>query len=96
MFADEYPAAVVVDIATDPNGSVLEVATGDPSRIYVVVKVDGSLRVAVGSVYSFYQFPWPMNDRLTDTKWRGMMGFQANEEGYYNQDKPTQKGMALP
>lgn len=91
VFADEYPAAMVVDIATDPNGSVLEVATGDPSRIYVVVKVDGSLRVAVGSVYSFYQFPWPMNDRLTDTKWRVMMGFQANEEGYYNQDKPIDR-----
>ncbi len=91
VFADEYPAAVVVDIATDPNGSVLEVATGNPSRIYVVVKVDGSLRVAVGSVYSFYQFPWPINDRLTDSKWRVMMGFEANEEGYYNQNKPVER-----
>lgn len=91
VFADEYPAAVVVDIATDPNGSVLEVATGNPSRIYVVVKVDGSLRIAVGSVYSFYQFPWPMGDRLTDSKWRVMMGFQANEEGYYNQDRTIDK-----
>lgn len=91
IFADEYPAAVVVDIATDPNGSVLEVATGNPSRIYVVVKVDGSLRVAVGSVYSFYQFPWPMDDRLTDSQWRVMMGFEANEEGYYNQNKPVER-----
>lgn len=87
--ADEYPSALVVDIATDPNGSVLEVATGNPSQIYVVVKVDGKLRIAVGSVYSFYQFTWP--DRLTDTKWRIMMGFQVNEEGYYNQDAPIER-----
>lgn len=86
VFPDEYPSALVVDIATDPNGSVLEVATGNPSEIYVVVKVDGKLRIAVGSVYSFYQFAWPMSDRLTDSKWRIMMGFQVNEEGYYNQE----------
>ena len=36
----EYPAAVVVDIATDPNGTVLEAATGQPAMIYVVVEVD--------------------------------------------------------
>lgn len=28
-----FPAAVVVDIATDPNGQILEAATGDPSTI---------------------------------------------------------------
>ena len=89
VFPDEYPSALVVDIATDPNGSVLEVATGNPSQIYVVVKVDGKLRIATGSVYSFYQFTWP--DRLTDTKWRIMMGFQVNEEGYYNQDAPIER-----
>lgn len=87
----EFPAAVVVDIATDPNGAVLEAATGNPSKIYVVVKVDGKLKIATGSVYSFYQFSWPMDDRLTDSKWRQMMGLQADEEGYYNYDAPVSK-----
>lgn len=82
----EYPAAVVTDIATDPNGQVLEVATGNPSTIMVVVNVEGSLRIARGSVYTFYQFPWPLSDRLTDSKWRQMMGLQADEEGNYNYD----------
>ncbi|MDE5802199.1 MAG: DUF3160 domain-containing protein [Lachnospiraceae bacterium] len=89
VFPEEYPSALVVDIATDPNGSVLEVATGNPSQIYVVVKVDGKLRIATGSVYSFYQFTWL--GRLTDTKWRIMMGLQVNEEGYYNQDAPIER-----
>ncbi len=88
----EYPAAIVADIATDPeNGLVLEVATGNPSEIYVVVKVDGVTKVARGSVYSFYQFPWSSNDRLTDTKWRQMMGIQSDENGNRNYDKPVQR-----
>lgn len=90
--APEYPAAIVADIATDPdNGLALEVATGNPSEIYVAVKVDGMLKVARGSVYSFYQFPWPSSDRLTDTKWRQMMGIQSDDNGDYNYDKPVQR-----
>lgn len=87
----ECPAAIVVDIATDPNGQVLEAATGNPSNIYVVVKVDGKLKIARGSVYSFYQFAWPMADRLTDSKWRQMIGVQADEEGFYIQEKAVSK-----
>ena len=84
--AQEFPAALVVDIATDPNGTVLQAATGDPSDIYVVVNVAGKIKIARGSVYTFYQFPWPMEDRLTDAKWRQLMGIAPDEEGYYNYD----------
>ncbi len=84
----EFPAALVVDIATDPNGTVLEAATGDPSQIYVIVKVDGKLKLARGSTYSFYQFPWPLSDRLTDIRWRQMMGLQADDAGNYVIDPP--------
>lgn len=91
LTTEEYPAAIVVDIATDPNGQVLEAATGKPSVIYVIVKVDGKLKIARGSVYSFYQFPWPLSDRLTDSKWRQMMGWQAGEDGYYSYDRSVQQ-----
>ena len=84
IHTQELPAAIVVDIATDPNGQILEIATGNPSTIYVAVKVDGKVKIAKGSVYSFYQFPWPIDDRLTDSKWRYMMGFQADENGNWN------------
>lgn len=87
----ECPAALVADIATDPYGSVLEAATGIPSTIYVLVKVDGKLKIASGSVYSFYQFPWPMEDRLTDKKWRQMMGWQMGDDGSYRYDKPVKQ-----
>lgn len=89
--SQECPAAVVVDIATDPNGTVLEAATGDPSMIYVIVKVDGKIKIARGSVYSFYQFEWPLEDRLTDLKWHQMMGIKPNENGEYQKDASISK-----
>lgn len=80
--AREYPCPLVADIATDPNGQVLEIANGGAETIYVVVPVDGELKIARGSVYSFYQFPW-YDGRLTDTDWRVMMGFELNDNNEY-------------
>lgn len=82
----ESPAAIITDIATDPNGTVLEIGTGNPTTILVAVSVDGKVKLAQGSVYSFYQFPWPANDRLTDEKWRRMLGIQQGEDGNFNRD----------
>ncbi len=70
----EFPSAIVADVASDPNGQVLEVGTGEVSTIYAVVPVDGVLRLASGSVYSYYEFPWPMSDRLTDSAWLRLLG----------------------
>lgn len=72
-FLQENPAAIIADVATDPNGRVLEVGTGKISEIYVVVPIDGKLRIAKGGVYSYYEFVWPMSDRLTDQKWRALL-----------------------
>lgn len=70
----DRPAALVGDVANYPGGGqVLEEATGNIFEIYAVVPVDGKLRIAIGGVYSYYEFPWPMNDRLTDTRWHGML-----------------------
>ena len=83
--ADGDPAAIVADIATDPNGSVLEVATGNPAKIFVVVNVEGSLRIATGTVYSYFEFTQPLSERLTDTAWRQMQGISLNDQGSYNE-----------
>ena len=82
----EYPAALVTDIATDPNGRVLQVATGMPAEILIIVPVDGQLRLVSGVVYNFYQFEQPLNDRLTDSEW-----YQMVREELYGErqlDKP--------
>lgn len=90
---DDFPAALVVDVATDPNGSVLEMGTGDPACIYVVVPVDGKLRIASGSVYSFYQFEQPINERLTDSDWRKMLGVEIDS---YEDPFPETKDIPHP
>lgn len=79
----DFPAALVVDVATDPNGTVLEMATGDPACIHVVVPVEGKLRIAKGCVYSFYQFEKPISERMTDKEWRKEMGIENEEYGEY-------------
>ncbi len=72
-YLNENPAAIVTDVATNPNGQVLEEGTGKIFEIYVVIPIDGELRIAKGGVYSYYEFTWPMSDRLTDKKWREML-----------------------
>lgn len=69
----ENPASLIADVATDPGGQVLEEGTGFVSTIYAVVPVEGKLRIAKGAVYSYYEFSWPAEDRLTDEKWKEML-----------------------
>ncbi len=89
----DFPAALVVDVATDPNGTVLEMATGNPACIYVVVPVEGKLRIARGCVYGFYQFEKPISERMTDKEWRKEMGIE-NED--YSQYVPYGKAYKHP
>lgn len=79
----EFPASLVVDVATDPNGSVLELGTGNPALMYVVIEVDGKLKIAEGAVFPFYEFTWPMENRLTDSEWRKIIGAEWDETGEY-------------
>jgi hypothetical protein len=87
QYMEEEPqAAVIADVATDPdpdndgapNPVVLEVAVGRINEIHAVVPVvqeDGSinLQIAKGGVFSYYEFQWPAEDRLTDEKWRAIL-----------------------
>ena len=66
-------AAIIADIARGGE-RVVEIGTGRIDRIYVLVPDDqGTFQVAVGGVYSYYEFPWPVANRLTDEAWREML-----------------------
>jgi hypothetical protein len=69
---EDEPAAIVADVLTDLwNERVLEVATGYIYEAYVVTPNGrGGWQVARGGVYSYYEFTWPMANRLTDESWR--------------------------
>ena len=69
--------AIVADIATGGN-SALEIATGNPIKVYVVVEVDGKYKICSGGVYDFYQFEVSAENRMTDKEWRTMMGFEPS------------------
>lgn len=73
VYSYQAPCPVIADIATDPNGVCLEVGTGEAATMYVVFPIDGELHIGRGSVYSFYQFVQPIDDRLTDSEWRDML-----------------------
>jgi hypothetical protein len=72
-------AAVIADIMRGIDldsgvDQVLEIGTGRIDRIFVLMPDDaGAFHVATGGVYSYYEFPWPTEDRLTDEQWWEML-----------------------
>ena len=65
--------AVIADIARGGD-QVLEIGTGRFDRILVLVPDNsGTFEVAVGGVYSYYEFTQPVSNRLTDEAWRDML-----------------------
>jgi len=74
FFEEDDQAALVADVFTDPTGQVLEEAIGRIFEIYVIVPDGvGGTHIAKGGVFSYYEFPWPIGDRLTDEAWRAML-----------------------
>ncbi len=66
---------IVADVHTDINtGNVLEEGVGYVRMIFVAYKVpDGRVLIGAGPVFSYYEFKQPINQRLTDETWRGML-----------------------
>jgi hypothetical protein len=66
---------IVADVHTDDNTEmVLEEGVGYVDLILVAYIVpDGRIIVGAGPVFSYYEFKQPMDDRLTDDKWKEEM-----------------------
>ncbi|MEA1868879.1 MAG: DUF3160 domain-containing protein [Euryarchaeota archaeon] len=66
---------IVADVHTDGNtGQVLEEGVGYVDLIIVAYKLpDGRILVGAGPVMSYYEFKYPMDDRLTDEAWRELL-----------------------
>lgn len=79
----EMRMALVADVHTNAeDGVVLEVATGIPYRMYVALNDgQGGKRIARGYVYSYYEFPHPMSDRLNDDQWKQRVYKDKDVEG---------------
>lgn len=66
---------LIADVHTDINTQkVLEEGVGYVDLIVVAYKVpDGRILIGAGPVMSYYEFKHPMEDRLTDEKWRDIL-----------------------
>ncbi|MDR7665508.1 DUF3160 domain-containing protein [Methanosarcina sp. Z-7115] len=66
---------IVADVHTDGNTeTVLEEGVGHVEMLVVTYKLpDGRILIGAGPVMSHYEFKQPMQDRLTDEKWREML-----------------------
>ena len=70
---EAFKTSLIADVHTDSNSRrVLEVGTGKVDWVLVAHKSkEGRIGIAIGPMFSYYEFSWPMKDRLTDEKWRG-------------------------
>jgi len=66
---------LIADVHTDLNTyQVLEEAVGYVKFMVVAYMIpEGRLVAGAGPVFSYYEFKWPMADRLTDEKWTEML-----------------------
>lgn len=65
---EDQKSPVVADVATG-MGRVLEEGVGFPTYIYVILP-DAPYRIAVGVVYTYYEFIVSPDQRMTDEAWR--------------------------
>ncbi len=64
-------SALIADVHTDPNTQqVLEAGNDVPAMFYTVVSINGEAQIFVGGIYDYYEFLYPVENRLTDEKWQ--------------------------
>jgi hypothetical protein len=73
---------IVADVHTDQDTrQVLEEGVGYVDLMVVAYKVpDGRILIGVGPVMTYYEFKHPLQDRLTDEKWRELLVSDPPEE----------------
>jgi hypothetical protein len=71
----EYDTRIIADVFTSQiTKEVLEEATGKINNLIVAFRIpDGRIILGVGPVFSYYEFKQPMENRLTDEKWRELL-----------------------
>ena len=67
--------ALVADVHTDAmvTFTCLEEGVGYPFNLYVIVEIDGELKVTRGAGFSYFEFAQAISDRLTDEAWQQIL-----------------------
>ena len=70
-YLEDQKSALVADVATG-IGRVLEEGVGYPTLIYVALP-GGTHQIAVGAVYTYYEFQVKPDQRMTDATWQSLL-----------------------
>lgn len=63
--------AVITDVHTDSNSRmVLQEGIGPPFLLRLKIRQMNKTIILTGGIFSYFEFKHPMNDRLTDERWR--------------------------
>ena len=90
--AQEIPATLVTELATDPNGAVLRAANARPAQLYVIVPVDGTLRISFGAGADLEKAARPERPRIS--VWMLPCGDLARSSGLLSQNGADGTGSA--
>ena len=90
--AREIPASLVTELAADPNGAVLRAANGRPAQLYVIVPVDGTLRISFGAWADLEKAARPERPRIS--VWMLPCGDLARSSGLLSQNGADGTGSA--
>jgi len=71
QYLEDQKSALVADVATGIN-RVLEEGVGYPTYIYVVLPNE-PYRLAIGVVYTYYEFVVSPDQRMTDQTWQALL-----------------------
>jgi hypothetical protein len=72
---EHQKTTIVADVHTDSDsGNVLEEGVGYVDMVVVAYKLpDGRILMGAGPVMTYYEFEYPMSERLTDESWREIL-----------------------
>ena len=90
--AQEIPVSLVTELAADLNGAVLRAANGRPAQLYVIVPVDGTLRISFGAGADLEKAARPERPRIS--VWMLPRGDLARSSGLLSQNGADGTGSA--
>lgn len=96
---DAFKTTIVADVHTDLNTErVLQEGLGPIEWILVINRTsDGALSVSVGPVFSYFEFTHKLSDRLTNEKWRELLGSDpVPAPPWWSEERPIANGHQLP
>ena len=65
-------------LSTNDSKSIMQVSLGPISDIYIAILVNGELKIAAGTMYSFYQFKNSKENRLSTKTWNEIVDNSQN------------------